>query len=499
MINDIKKRILSLIENVAINVYEKDVIFRLAFLAMLSGESIFVLGKPGIAKSLIARRIKFAIKDGKIFEYLMNRFSTQEEIFGPISVIELQKGNYIRKINNYLPTANIAFLDEIWKAGPSILNNLLTIINEKIYKNSNEDIKVPLWLLISASNELPEENKGLEALYDRFIIRYIAKPLVKKNNFDKMISSEAEINIKIDNNLQITKDEYYRWLQEFKKIDITDATLKFIDIFKKELKQKTEEKAYISDRRWTKIVKLMKASAYYNGRNQIDKVDWLIIPYCIWDDYEQEIEYTKIFNITFKNNLMLDIELKRREIIKQINKVLDSLKYIESGEYLLIKFFDVFNSTLIDVYYKINGFTHEYPICFISRKDYKILVSNPNRIIEINLYLGKTLDSLEETMTVRAKYKDLSRLIIYLSPSHKQKEMVFIEVNKKTNIDFIIVELKNKLVNLELEYKKTKIDYSNEIKRLKKSSCIFFEENLKILLKEYLEEEKLKKNIGSLN
>ncbi|WP_233706068.1 AAA family ATPase [Helicobacter bilis] len=88
----------------------------------------------------------------------MNCFSTPEEIFGPIDIAELKKNRLTRSTQGYLPTAHFAFLDEIWKSSPAILNTLLTIINEKIYRDGNTDIKVPLKGLVCASNEFPMQN-----------------------------------------------------------------------------------------------------------------------------------------------------------------------------------------------------------------------------------------------------------------------------------------------------------------------------------------------------
>ena len=134
----LQARVKSLVEHIASGMHEREDIISLALLGALSNLNTFFYGPPGTAKSLISRRIACAFSEASYFEHLMNRFTTPEELFGPVSLKELKEDRYTRKTNNYLPTADFAFLDEIWKSSPAILNTLLTMINEKTFKNGDE-------------------------------------------------------------------------------------------------------------------------------------------------------------------------------------------------------------------------------------------------------------------------------------------------------------------------------------------------------------------------
>ena len=202
----------SLLKIISEGIYEKQHILAMSLLCALAGESIFLLGPPGTAKSLVARRLKLIFREGKSFEYLMSRFSTPDEIFGPVSISLLKnEDKYERVVDGFLPTADVVFLDEIWKAGPSIQNALLTAINEKIFQNGRNIIRLPMKALIAASNELPAEDEGLEALWDRFLVRMVSNCIKSESTFFKMIKQKPLNTIEVPFDLQLTEETYNEW------------------------------------------------------------------------------------------------------------------------------------------------------------------------------------------------------------------------------------------------------------------------------------------------
>ena len=274
-------------------IFEKEQLAAMALLCAIAGENIFLLGPPGTAKSMVSRRLKGVFRGARSFDYLMSRFSTPDEIFGPISIARLKEcDRYERLTEGYLPSADVVFLDEIWKAGPSIQNTLLTAINEHIYQNGRETMHLPLKALIAASNELPGSNEGLEALWDRFLVRMVSNCIENDDNFEQMLLKPAA-EAPLDPALQLTDELYRLWQTESEATGISEDLMKVIKQLRHSLKRLAKNKPddgegkehdlYVSDRRWKKAFRIMQTSAYLNGRREIDSSDMLLLVHCLWN------------------------------------------------------------------------------------------------------------------------------------------------------------------------------------------------------------------------
>ena len=379
-------------------IYEKETEISLSLLAALAGESIILLGPPGVAKSMVARQLKTAFREAQSFEYLMSRFSTPDEIFGPVSIQKLKTSDtYERAVEGYLPTADVVFLDEIWKAGPAIQNTLLTVINEKIFRNGNREMHLPLKLLVAASNELPAKGEGLEALWDRFVIRIESRPIKLEKNFRAMLlevkseergvkkqSSAAEGNA---NSNAITAEEYAEWTERIDKIGVKIEVLDAISAIRKSLRAVNVDEAaerrniYVSDRRWKNIVRLLRTSAFMQDREEVDICDLLPIYHCLWQEPEERdairsIVIRALFSpfaeklVEMKNALAEDIKYHRvrrnpddgRDYEGEIETLSDGLTSLERqlGENLFVSSDDKAEiSAYLRDFYKELAFTRQ--------------------------------------------------------------------------------------------------------------------------------------------
>ena len=289
-----KERFEQLLREMNRGIYEKETEISLSLLAALAGESVILLGPPGVAKSMVARQLKTAFRDAQSFEYLMSRFSTPDEIFGPVSIQKLKTSDtYERAVDGYLPTADVVFLDEIWKAGPAIQNTLLTVINEKLFRNGNREIHLPLKLLVAASNELPAKGEGLEALWDRFVIRIESRPIRQEKNFRKMLLEVKSEERRVKNPTAISAEEYQEWSKEISGIGVGEEVLDAISSIRKSLRAVNVDEAaerrniYVSDRRWKNIVCLLRTSAFMQDRKEVAVCDLLPIYHCLWQEPEE--------------------------------------------------------------------------------------------------------------------------------------------------------------------------------------------------------------------
>ncbi|MBM4040926.1 MAG: hypothetical protein FJ290_20695 [Planctomycetes bacterium] len=188
----------------------KDDIIDMVCACAIAQVPMVLLGPPGTAKSLIVRSFcdclgirettrPIAEEDGlmaelskkeaavedvlgarqsrRLFEYLLTRYTTPEEILGTVMIhLIVQKSVYFRFTQGMAPRAEIVFLDEIFKANSAILNALLSLVNERLFYNMGEAFSVDLITAYGASNE-PPDTAELGALYDRFPVRIVSDPV----------------------------------------------------------------------------------------------------------------------------------------------------------------------------------------------------------------------------------------------------------------------------------------------------------------------------------
>ena len=333
-------RTTKIIETLNEGIHERDETIAVSFLAALSDQNIFLFGPPGTAKSLIARRLSHAFETNSYFEYLMHRFSTPEEVFGPVSITELKKDNFLRKTEGFLPQADFAFLDEIWKSSPAILNTLLTITNEKLFRNGAKVEAAPLKALIAASNETPPPGQGLEALYDRFLVRLDVSPMKEKGNFELLLNAQPTCaKLELLDGLAIKHEEWEQWCKDIHAIKLSQETLNVIHDIRLTFEEKGKElDVYVSDRRWQKAAIFLKAAAFFCERKETNLADTLLLRHCLWTTKENREEVVKVVenavrNCGFETGFSLsEIDYEKSELEKEIQEELYHSKDVYETE-----------------------------------------------------------------------------------------------------------------------------------------------------------------------
>lgn len=382
--NDYKSRFALLLAALNEGVFEKEHTLALSLLAAVAGESIFLLGPPGVAKSLVARRLKLAFREAHAFEYLMSRFSTPDEIFGPVSISKLKdEDTYERITKGYLPTASVIFLDEIWKAGPAIQNSLLTVLNEKIYRNGQFTVSVPLKALIAASNELPAKGEGLDALYDRFLIRQFVGCIEQEFAFDQMILSTRSTAPVMDAALPLSDDEYHSLQVAAEQVTLHYTLLELIHTIKRAIEQYNTSRGddlapiYVSDRRWKKIVGLLRTSALLNESATVHWADCLLMVYCLWDEVSQLPIVEEIVVQAMTSNISTYLLGE-----KQLEQKLDALKEEMKAAHSLHEISDPAIQVVDTFYHRVQGY-HIAGNLLLFASDYQNLKRDSNRLFYI--------------------------------------------------------------------------------------------------------------------
>jgi len=259
---------------------ERSAAIRGVMLATLSSTNLLLLGPAGIAKSLLINEWNRRITGSKFFGWLLTKFSTPEELFGPISLKGLEEERYYRVTKNKLPEANTAFLDEIFKANSSILNALLTVLNERVFFNDGVAVPLDLVTIAGASNEIPETDDGLDAFFDRFILKYHLQSIHEPSSFVKMLQLAKQTPKATVSLVDIRAAQ-----EEIEKIQIDENLYAHIVKVREAIRK---DITAVSDRTFKTSIRVLQAEAWLNGRDavQIDELE--MYRHIAWNKPEQE-------------------------------------------------------------------------------------------------------------------------------------------------------------------------------------------------------------------
>lgn len=312
---------------------------RALLVALLAGEHALLLGPPGTGKSALTQAFSAAL-GGSYFQRLVSKFSVPEELFGPYSLSALESDRYERKVDGYLPTAEVAFLDEVFKANSAVLNSLLTILNEREFDNGTSRIACPLKVCVGASNELPNNDEGdcLDALYDRFTMRRWVEPLKSRDSRRALLRMKGapSVAVRID-------DETLRAARAAVRAvvlteDAEDALLDLQEALASECGIE------MSDRRLRKCEKILRAYAALQGRTEVVPEDLEVLADSLWNAPEErapvmgqimrvsnpaKAEAAKVYDAAVEAFSGVDLKAVSLRNVGKVSAVLSTLREME--------------------------------------------------------------------------------------------------------------------------------------------------------------------------
>ena len=258
----------------------KDEIIDLLGICLVAGENLFLLGPPGTAKSAVVQELAKRL-DGRVFDYLLTRFTEPNELFGPFDIRRLREGELVTNTEGMLPEAALVFLDELFNANSAILNSLLTVLNERVFRRGRETRRLPTLMVVGASNRLPED-EALGALFDRFLVR-VRCDNVATEQLQNVLVAGWQLDAQAEPPAAALTPDQIREMQ----ILLRNVELSAVRGPLGELVQRLRHAGLaVSDRRAVKLQRIIAASALLCGRLAAQISDLWVVRH-IWDTEEQ--------------------------------------------------------------------------------------------------------------------------------------------------------------------------------------------------------------------
>ena len=324
MKSELAEKLLAIEQELNTVFVERHEAIRGIIISAISRTNILFLGSAGIGKSALINQWNKRIVNGRYFSWLLTKFTTPEEIFGPPSIHGLENEKHYRVLRNKLadPETTTAFLDETFKGNSSILNSLLTVLNERIFYNDGLPVPLNLVTVAGASNEIPEAEDGLDAFFDRFLLKFHLKPIQESSNFVKMLKSNALNEPPVNT---ITLDELKQAQVEREQIIIPEIIYGHLVKLRESLRK---EGISVTDRTFKISLGVIQAEAWLNGHNEVLSTDLEIFKHICWTkpDQEKNVHGLILELISPEKNKIITFYNDCQDVAKGVYKHKDAVK-----------------------------------------------------------------------------------------------------------------------------------------------------------------------------
>ena len=394
-----------IIDEVSAEVAEREELIECIALALLSKKNLFILGDTGQAKSYAINEFRKRITGAKQFERLMSKQTDEEQIFGRLDLSSLIPGNmpheelmkeqpyadfsvelaklydkyktdkqmstlkeaaeaakkmeYIKSIicalkngtpkivtDGKIPDSHIVFLDELFKSNDGILNSLLTVLNERVYTNEGQTVKIPVISFFSASNEIPNFNDSTQAilkpLYDRFELKVLTQYVDEKSNRLAVLKAKQSALPKVFN-ASITLSELEQMQKEVENIKVPESINELMDNVLCALRQNG---VHVSDRKFFGFTPIVRAKAYLNGNTEITSKDLLVLKNYFWNSPEEIQKVERILTDICENPIGAEVE----KLLTMARECMAELDAVEKDSPDYMKLYVKCNAELFKIY-----------------------------------------------------------------------------------------------------------------------------------------------------